>query len=356
MMERFIAWLVHLSAETIYAVIGLTTLLENVFPPTPSDLAVALGGFLTHHQRVSVLGIWLVACLANLSGTVVVYFLARKFGPRFRTSRVGKRLLPSEAILALEREYLRFGVVGIFLGRLLPGFRSVVAPFAGLVNLPMATALIPITLATMVWYAFLAWVGARLGAEWESISRLIGQLNRVLGLLSLAVGVAIVVVVLRRRRARPPRRDLLLRAVHRALDAFATEAPIPAGQSAAAAGAATLLHELARDDREITPGEKDLITNYLREHWQLEEPAPESQSHPSIPLPPADHTGEVATVVVQRFERNRRVELINQLYRIAASDGTIGRHEERLMRRAAALLGLTREDLEAARRRNAPPG
>jgi membrane protein DedA with SNARE-associated domain/uncharacterized tellurite resistance protein B-like protein len=356
MMERFVAWLVHLSAGTIYAVIGAAALLENVFPPTPSDLAVALGGFLTHHQRVSAVGIWLVACLANLTGTVLVYVLARKFGFQFRTSRVGKRLLPPEAILALEREYLRFGVVGIFLGRLLPGFRSVVAPFAGLVNLPTATALIPITVATMVWYAFLAWIGARLGAEWDSISRFIGQLNRTLGLLSLVVGVAIAVVVWRRRRARPHRRDLLLRAVHRALDAFSTEAPIPAGQSAAASRAATLLHELARADREITPGEKDLITNYLREHWQLEDPRSESRAYRSIPLPAADHTGEVATVVTQRFERTRRVELINQLYRIAASDGTIGRHEERLMRRAAALLGLTGEDLEAARRQSVPPG
>jgi len=356
MMERFVGWLLQLSSATIYAVIGATTLLENVFPPTPSDLAVALGGFLAQHQRVSALGVWLVACVANLSGTVVVYFLARKFGPQFRASGVGKRLLPPDAILSLEREYLRFGVVGIFLGRLLPGFRSVVAPFAGLVNLPAATALLPITAATMVWYAFLAWIGARLGAEWESISRFIGQLNRTLGLFALAVAAAVAVVVLRRRKAKPPRRDLLLRAVHRALDAFSPEVPIPEGQSAAAAGASALLYELARADREITTGEKDLITNYLREHWHLPDPGQQPISHPSIRLPPADHTAEVATVVAERFERDRRLELISQLYRIAASDGTIGRHEERLMGRAASLLGLTREDLEETRRRIVPPG
>jgi membrane protein DedA with SNARE-associated domain/uncharacterized tellurite resistance protein B-like protein len=352
-MEQFVAWLQQLSSGTVYAVIGTTTLVENVFPPTPSDVAVALGGFLTQHQRVTGLGVWLVACIANLSGTLVVYLLARKFGPQFRASRLGKRLLPPDAIVALEREYLRFGVVGIFLGRLLPGFRAVVAPFAGLVNLPAATALVPITVATLVWYALLIWIGARLGAEWESISRFLGQLNRTLGLLALAAAVLITILVLRRRKAKPPRRDRLLRAVHRALDAFSSGAPIPAGRNPAAASAATLFYELARADREITPGEIDLITAYLREHWHLEEPGQKTQTHPSIPMP-AGHTAEVATLVSERFERERRVELISQLYRIALSDGTIGRHEERLMLRAAVLLGLTQEDREEARRRIAP--
>jgi membrane protein DedA with SNARE-associated domain/uncharacterized tellurite resistance protein B-like protein len=351
-MERFIAWLLELSSGTIYAVIGLTTLVENVFPPTPSDVAVALGGFLSQHQRVSPIGVWAVACLANLGGTFVVYFLARKYGPQFRASRLGTRLLPPDAILALEREYLRFGIVGIFLGRLLPGFRSVVAPFAGLVSLPTATALIPITLATMVWYAFLAWIGARLGAEWASISRFIGQLNRTLGILAVLAGIVIAVIVLRRRKTKPVDRDLLLRTVHRALETFSHEAPVPQDQNSSSAGAATLLYELARADREITGRERDLITTYLRDQWKAKEAGAPSQSDPSIQFPLPKHTAEMASQVSERFEHDRRVALLNRLFCIANSDGALKLHEERLLIRAAALLGLTAVDLEDVRRRN----
>ena len=39
-----------------------------------------------------------------------------------------------EALAVIEREYLRFGVAGIFVSRFLPGFRAVVPPFAGLVG------------------------------------------------------------------------------------------------------------------------------------------------------------------------------------------------------------------------------
>lgn len=351
-MERFIAWLLELSSGTIYAVIGLTTLVENVFPPTPSDVAVALGGFLSQHGHVSPVGVWAVASLSNLAGTFVVYFLARRYGPQFRTSRLGTRLLPAEAIVALEREYLRFGLAGIFLGRLLPGFRSVVAPFAGLVSLPVARALVPITLATLIWYAALAWIGARLGAQWELISRFIGQLNRTLGILAVVVGIIVAVVILRRRQTRPVRRDLLLRTVHRALEAFSHETDIPPDQDSASAGAATLLYELARADREITDRERDLITTYLRDQWKAREASSPARSDPAIPL--VTQTAEMASHVTERFEHDRRMALLNRLYCIARRDGALEGHEERLLLRASALLGLSVADLEEVRRRNQP--
>jgi membrane protein DedA with SNARE-associated domain/uncharacterized tellurite resistance protein B-like protein len=351
-MEQFVAWLLGLSSETVYAVIGLTTLVENVFPPTPSDLAVALGGFLAQHRRVTLTGIWAVACLANLGGTLVVYFLSRKYGRTFRASRLGRRLLPADAIVTLEREYLRYGLVGIFLGRLLPGFRSVVAPFAGLVNLPVLSSLIPITLATLTWYAFLVWAGARLGAQWESISHFLGQLNRTLAIIAGLLALLIAVVIIRRRKTRPIRRDLLLRAIHRAMGSPLSDEPVPPGQDPAVAGAATLLFELARADHQITPEERESITSYLRERWQLGSAEP--PHGPQAPAPELSQTAEVATLISERFDRERRLELVGQLYRIACGDGTLGRHEERLLLRAAALLGLGPDDLAAARNTRRP--
>ncbi|MFN8650837.1 MAG: TerB family tellurite resistance protein [Gemmatimonadales bacterium] len=348
-MERLVAWLLELSSGTIYAVIGGTTLLENVFPPTPSDLAVALGGFLTQHGRVTAVAIWAIACTANLAGTVVVYLLSRKYQKPFRRSRLGRQLLPADAIVALEREYLRFGIAGLFLGRLLPGFRAVVAPFAGLVNLPVASALIPITAATLVWYGFLVWVGTRLGAQWESISHFLGQLNRTLAIVAGIFAVVVAIVIWRKRRARPPRRDRLLRAIHRALGDTGEEAPAVEGPDPAASAAATLLYELARADRGISREERDLIAAHLRDCWRLEE----VDAAPSQPAPL--QTAEMATLVSDRFSRDQRLALMGRLYQITVSDGTLSRHEEGLLRRAATLLSLTPEDLAEARQRVTPP-
>ena len=105
------------------------------------------------------------------------------------------------AFAALEREYLRFGVLGMFLFRMLPAFRSVVAPFAGLVNLSPARALLPIMLASGIWYAAMTLLGSQLGSRWETIDSTAQASQhgaRHCGRMAL---VLVVVWFLRRRRA-----------------------------------------------------------------------------------------------------------------------------------------------------------
>lgn len=180
--------------------IGLCTFLENAFPPTPSDVAVALGAFLTHHGVTTAVTVFFVAWLSSSVGAVVVYNLSRKHSKRLFSGRLGRRLLSPRSIAFIEREYQRFGIVGIFLGRLLPGFRAFVAPFAGLVGLGPWRALTPMILASGIWYAALTMAGVLLGNEWDHIDHFVSGLNRTLGWIALAV--LALILVLWRRHAR----------------------------------------------------------------------------------------------------------------------------------------------------------
>lgn len=180
--------------------IGLCTFLENAFPPTPSDVAVALGAFLTHHGVTTAATVYLVAWGCSSVGAVVVYSLSRKHSKRLFSGRIGRRLLSPRSIAFIEREYQRFGIAGIFLGRLLPGFRAFVAPFAGLIGLSPWRALTPMILASGIWYAALTAAGVLLGSEWERINHFVSGLNKTLGWI--AVGVLVIIVVLWRRHAR----------------------------------------------------------------------------------------------------------------------------------------------------------
>lgn len=335
--------------DAVYLLIGLSTLVENVFPPTPSDVAVALGGFLSHRSPIAPALVFLVAWLANLAGSVGLYAVTRRYGRQFFSSRMGRRLVTPEAIVAMEREYLRFGVAGIFLARLIPGFRSFVAPFAGLVGLPPATALLPLAVASATWYGLLTWVGARLGAEWEAISRFLAGLNRTLAMVAVVTAVALTVYLIRRPKPRP-RYERLLRIMHRALGQGPEAGPVPAGDPAEA-GAAQLMYELARVDLMITPAERELIEEHFRNTWGLAPAAGEVR--PSVPQPciPLDETRELALTLAERFDHTRRMALLERLWRIAGADGTLSAHEERLVQRAAELLGLTPEEVAAAQAR-----
>jgi membrane protein DedA with SNARE-associated domain len=135
-----------------------------------------------------------------MSGAVGVYVLARRHADSFGRSRLGRKLLPPAAAAFLLKEYGRYGAVGVFITRLLPGFRSVVAPFTGLAGLGAVRALMPIGLACVTWYATLTFIGTSLGANWDAIRRVLDGLNQALALVAAAVAAGIVWLVLRRRR------------------------------------------------------------------------------------------------------------------------------------------------------------
>jgi membrane protein DedA with SNARE-associated domain len=352
LIEDSLAWLASLPSSAVYLMIGLATLVENALPPVPSDVAVALGGFLSQQGPIDAWVVFLAAWAGAVAGAAALYLISRRYGRRFFATRLGRRLLTPDAMLIMEREYLRFGTGGILVARLIPGFRWFVAPFAGLVNLSASTTLVPVALAAALWYGLLTWAGAQLGAEWETIARFLSRLNRTLAIGAVVAGVLLAVYLARRPRRRP-RYERLLRVIDRALgetpEAGTAAAP---GGSAAEAAASALMYALARFDLEITPEERRVIEAHFRQAWELAPP----ELRPSAPFPsfPLDETREVATAVAGQYDRARRLQLLERLWRIAGADGTLSRHEDRLMRRAGELLGLSVEDLAEVRARVSP--
>lgn len=184
----------------IYAVIAGSVVIENFFPPSPSDVFVLLAAFLTNQGTMDPLTIFLVAWGFGVGGAVAVYWSSLRFGRRFFETRFGRRLITPGAFASIEREYVRFGMAGIFFFRMLPAFRAVVAPFAGFVNLPARRALPPIVLACGVWYGGLTLLGSSVGSNWSTIRGWLGRLNTGLGIIAGLLAIAIVLWVLKRRR------------------------------------------------------------------------------------------------------------------------------------------------------------
>jgi len=351
-MDRFLAWIAELPPFTVHLIIGITGFFENVFPPTPSDVTAALGGFLSQHGTISARVVWLVAWGGNFAGGIVVYLLARRYGRRFVGGHLGQRLLPPDAIIGMERAYLRFGIAGIFVSRFLPGFRSFTAPFVGLVNLPPLRALLTIGSASALWYAGIVWAGARLGEEWETISYWLGQLNRTLGIVALVTIGLIGWWLWRRSRERGPRRAQLARALRRALGDEPGKGGSAPPEDPAEDGAAALLHELTHSDTGLSMEERSEVAEFLRQRWGLGSAVAGDGGAADTP----DDTRELSTMFAKAYDHQRRIGLLERLYRIALAHGALTRHEERIMRRAADLLGLAPADLAVARERAATGG
>ncbi len=187
MLDHFLDWLARLPTAPTYLVLMALSALENVFPPVPADVAVALGAFLARRGEVSVVPLGILCWLANTASSVAMYRFARSHGAAFFKKGWGRLLMPPPVMAALEEAYTRWGVVGIFLSRFLPGVRAAVTPFAGVVGMPAARALVPAALASAIWYAFLSASGYALASNWEAVKGLVSDANRALGIAAVVV-------------------------------------------------------------------------------------------------------------------------------------------------------------------------
>ena len=324
----------------MYGFLALIAAVENVAPPVPADAAVLVGAFLSHRGVTSSPLVFLVVWVSNVGGALGVYFAARRYGRRLFNTAPGRRLLTPEAIGVIEREYLRFGLGGIFLARFLPAIRAVVPPFAGIVNLSPLRAGLPIALASAIWYGGLTYLGTELGANWDRISAILSGVNRTLGWLALVVAVAWVGTAWLWARRR--RRERVWDAATRALGE-----PMPTGEHPTVnpRSAAMLVLELAYADDALTLEDRAVIEQHLRSRWGLEPGATAVAARQR-------RLAQYRDRLVERFGRGQRVALVEGMWHAAFSDGAIGAQEDRVMRRAGELLGLSPAELSEALRRS----
>jgi membrane protein DedA with SNARE-associated domain/uncharacterized tellurite resistance protein B-like protein len=330
-------------------VLALLAAVENIIPPVPSDAAVALGAFLSHRGLTTPALVFLVTWSANLVGAALVYLAARRYGQRLFASRTGRRLLAPRSLAVIEREYLRFGLAGIFLSRFLPGIRAVVPPFAGLIRLGAVRTFVPMAIASVIWYGGITLVGSLIGANWTRILAILESVNRTMGIVTLLLVVAGAIWYWTERRRRA--RERLWHATRDALDpaapSFLQGTEIAEGSAREAA--ALLVLELAYADPVLTPADRELITGHLRERWGLaagaRTPEPDQEEERRTRF------ASYADRLRRRFGRSQRLELVERMWIVAFGDGVIDAQEDRLMAVAAELLGVGPVEVAEIRRR-----
>lgn len=191
MLESFLDWLARLPALPTYLVLAALSSLENVFPPVPADVAVALGAFLAQRGEVSAPLLGVVCWAANQASAIAVYFLARRQGAAFFSHRWTQVLVPAHALEEIRAANRRHGALGIFVSRFLPGLRAAVLPFAGAMGLSPWRALVPCAIASAIWYALLVICGSALGLNWPAVRALIERASGLLGLVGVLVALGV---------------------------------------------------------------------------------------------------------------------------------------------------------------------
>jgi len=147
------------------------------------------------------MNVWLVFILswaANVGSGAAVYALARRHGAMVTSGFLGRHIFTPNTVAHIEEQYRRHGAYGIFVARLLPVWRGVVMPFAGIAGVPAWRALVPLALASGLYYGALTVVITTLGTNLEDVLRVLGRVNAVLAVIAVVLLLAAVLWTLRR--------------------------------------------------------------------------------------------------------------------------------------------------------------
>ena len=166
-IEQAIAWLQQLPPWGVFALMFLIAYIENIFPPSPSDMLLIFVGTLIGVGTVSFIPSLLCATLGSTLGFVTAYMVGRYFQRGVIEGRLS-RYLPVNTIAQVEGLFQRYGYGVIVANRFLAGTRAIVSFFAGMarLSLPVTTALSAVS--ALAWNAILLYLGKFFAGNWRS--------------------------------------------------------------------------------------------------------------------------------------------------------------------------------------------
>lgn len=192
-IARLIELLAAVPPVGAYAIIAAGSALENLFPPIPSDTFVVLGAFLADRGALTPTTVLLVAWVANVTGAMLVYIVARRRGPAFFDQGWARWVLRPAQFNRVSRFYSRYGLLAIFFSRFLPVLRVVIPTFAGFAEFGWFVTLAPIAIASLLWYGLVLYLGIFASQNVGVVLEMLGNTNTwllaIAGLVSAGIAI-----------------------------------------------------------------------------------------------------------------------------------------------------------------------
>ena len=183
--------LINLVGTWGYLAILVTMAGESAGLPISSEIVVPLGGALASQGKLNFVLVVLLASLANLAGSLIAFYLSRRFGERVVLSRVGRRLGLSRGHLRLANRFFgRVGLWAVFVGRLLPIVRTYISFPAGISKIGYTRFTLATLAGAVPWNFVLAYAGFQLGKNYVSVAATISPF-----VIPIAIGVVVLLGV-----------------------------------------------------------------------------------------------------------------------------------------------------------------
>jgi membrane protein DedA with SNARE-associated domain len=177
LIERFIN-------EASYIAIFLLMLLENIFPPLPSEIILSLSGITAAQGEMNPFLAVLSATLGSLAGAGFWYWIGNKVGHHRLDNWVSRNGvwigLSEESYQKALRFFDKHSTAAVFWGRMVPTFRTFISIPAGLVAMKPAKFVIYTFIGTLVWSSLVFFAAYYFGNKYQGTFDIVSKVFNII--------------------------------------------------------------------------------------------------------------------------------------------------------------------------------
>lgn len=201
-MQQFI---LHIIEQFGYFGVFFLILIENVFPPIPSEVILLISGFFSSYTSLSVFYMILASTLGSFLGAIILYYIGKIFNKerlkKIVNGRLGKILFLKEKDIDKADEWFdNKGNKSVFFCRFVPIVRSLISIPAGMSEMPMGKFIIYTICGSMIWNTVLICLGYKLSDNWEYVLTILDKYQMVVIIILIIILGYVIIKFYRKKR------------------------------------------------------------------------------------------------------------------------------------------------------------
>ena len=187
-----------------YFGVAFLIMIENLFPPIPSEVILTFGGFMTTTTDLNIPLMIVAATIGAVVGAAILYGV----GTLLDVERLDKIVDKYGNILRITHADIhkadswfdRYGFWTVFFCRFVPLIRSLISLPAGMANMNFGLFLLFTTVGTVIWNTVLIYLGAAVGSQWETIVHYMDIYSNIAYVIIAILGIAGIIWYIRKRK------------------------------------------------------------------------------------------------------------------------------------------------------------
>lgn len=169
-----------------YGGVILMMAIESACIPLPSEIIMPFSGYLVSTGKFSLWGVSLAGSIGCVLGSALAYWVGI-WGGRSFLEKYGKYVLIAKHDLDVaDRFFQKYGNAAIFFSRLLPVVRTFISLPAGIAKMNFSKFVIYTFLGSFPFCLFLAYIGKKLGDNWDTLGVYFHKFDLIIGIIIIA--------------------------------------------------------------------------------------------------------------------------------------------------------------------------